>query len=74
MAENAPTTGDVVESNRVFLSPQQVADIVGLNDAVIRRAIDRGDLRAHKLCGKLRIRSGDFEDWLDRCLVRTYDP
>jgi excisionase family DNA binding protein len=74
MPESAPTTGDVAEPDRLFLSPQQVADIVGLHPAVIRRAIDRGELRGYKLCSKLRISRQDLAHWLDRSLVRTYDP
>lgn len=54
-----------------FHSPADIAAIVGLNVAVVRRAIGRGELRAYKICGKLRICRSDFDEWLDRCLVRT---
>ena len=55
---------------REFLSPQEVAQITGLHVAVVRRAVERGELRAHKLCSRLRIRREDFDDWLERSLVR----
>ena len=53
-----------------FLSPRDVADITGLHVAVVRRAIERGELRAHKLCSRLRIRQEDFEIWLDSNIVQ----
>jgi excisionase family DNA binding protein len=49
---------------KAFYSPQEVAELVGLHAAVIRRAIDRSELRASKLCGKWRIRREDFEAWI----------
>lgn len=54
---------------REFLSPREVAEITGLHVAVVRRAVERGELRAHKLCSRLRIRRDDFEDWLEENLV-----
>jgi excisionase family DNA binding protein len=73
-AQTAPAGGGVPGTERRFLSPQEIADIVGLHPAVIRRVIDRGELRGHKLCGKWRVRRDEFDEWLDRNLVRTYDP
>lgn len=57
-----------------FVSPQELADIVQLHPAVIRRAIARGELRAYKLCSKIRIRRDDVTDWLERSAVPTYEP
>jgi excisionase family DNA binding protein len=53
-----------------FLSPRDIANTTGLHVAVIRRAIERGELRAHKLCSRIRVRRTDFECWLERSLVR----
>ena len=52
-----------------FLSPRQIADLTGLHVVVVRRAIDRGELRAHKLCSRLRIRREDFEAWVEQSRV-----
>lgn len=57
--------------SKEFYSPQEISDMVDLHVAVIRRAVDRGELRAYKICGKLRISRPDYEAWLDLCLVRT---
>jgi excisionase family DNA binding protein len=60
----------VHSSSPSFLTPRDVAKITGLHVAVIRRAIDRGELRAHKLCSRLRIRQEDFEIWLHSNIVQ----
>jgi excisionase family DNA binding protein len=49
-----------------LLSPQQVADLTGLNVEVLRRAIRCGELRASKLCSRLRVHYDDYEAWLER--------
>jgi excisionase family DNA binding protein len=53
-----------------FLSPRDIAEVTGLHVAVIRRAIERGEIRAHKLCSRIRVRRTEFESWLERSLVR----
>jgi len=52
-----------------FLTPQEVAQITGLHVAVVRRAIERGDLKASKLCSRLRIRRADFDAWVEQNVV-----
>jgi excisionase family DNA binding protein len=47
-----------------LLSVDQAAALVGLKHVAIRRAIQRGELRAYKLCGRIRIRRADLADWL----------
>jgi excisionase family DNA binding protein len=47
-----------------LLSVAQVAHTTGLSDRAIYRAIERGDLRASKLCHRLRIRPADVESWI----------
>lgn len=46
------------------LSPQQVADAYGLSRQAIYRAIDRGELSASKLCGRIRIAPGALAEWI----------
>jgi excisionase family DNA binding protein len=65
-----PEALDAVPPGARFLTPREVAEITGLHVAVVRRAVDRGELRAHKLCSRLRIRQEDFQDWLERNIVR----
>lgn len=52
-----------------FLTPRDVAEITGLHVAVVRRAIERGELRAFKLCSRLRIRRQDFDAWVEQNVV-----
>src|SRR3954465_13321944 len=47
-----------------FLTPREIATITGLHVAVVRRGIGRGELRAHKLCSRLRVRREDFDAWI----------
>jgi excisionase family DNA binding protein len=47
-----------------YLSTRQAADQIGLNVAVIRRAIGDGELVATKPRGRLRIEQSDFDAWL----------
>ena len=56
-------------SSERFLTPSEVAEITGLHVAVVRRAIDRGDLKASKLCSRLRIRRADFNAWVEQNVV-----
>lgn len=46
------------------LSPRQVADAYGLSRQAIYRAIDRGELSASKLCGRIRISPGAVAEWV----------
>jgi excisionase family DNA binding protein len=44
----------------MFLRPAEAADLAGLSTRAIYRAIERGDLRAARLCSRLRIAREDF--------------
>lgn len=46
------------------LSPRQVGDAYGLSRQAIYRAIDRGELSASKLCGRIRISPGAVAEWI----------
>jgi excisionase family DNA binding protein len=61
MSENgSPTT---------LLSVDQVAAHCGLSHHAIYRAIERGELRASRLCGRLRIAPKDLETWITSSVV-----
>jgi excisionase family DNA binding protein len=48
-----------------LLTPAEVGDRVGLKRDAIYRAIERGDLQATKLCGRLRVRSEWVDEWIN---------
>lgn len=52
-----------------FKSPKEIARLCGLSPRAIYRAISRGELRATRLCGRLRCRTADVEEWIERNLV-----
>jgi len=54
-----------------FLRPAEAAELTGLSTRAIYRAIERGELRATRLCSRLRIPRDAFEDWVDACAVRA---
>jgi len=49
-----------------MLSPAQVARLTNLSRAAVYRAIDRGDLRASRLCGRLRVDPEELQAWKRR--------
>jgi len=48
-----------------LLSPEEVARACGLSRRAVYRAIARGELRATRLCNRLRIRPAEFEKWIE---------
>lgn len=52
-----------------LLSPEQVARICGLSRRAVYRAIARGDLRAARLCNRLRVRSEDLDRWVSESIM-----
>jgi excisionase family DNA binding protein len=48
-----------------LLSPEEVAAACGLSRRAIYRAIGRGELRAARLCHRLRVSPADLERWMD---------
>ena len=54
-----------------FLRPDEAAALAGLSKRAIYRAIERGELRAARLCSRLRIPQAAFDDWVERCAVRA---
>jgi excisionase family DNA binding protein len=47
--------------------------LAGLSKRATYRAIERGDLRAARLCSRVRIPQAAFDDWVERCAVRAVD-
>jgi len=54
---------DHIEIERL-LSPEDVARVCGLSRRAVYRAIARGELRAARLCHRLRIHPAELEGWI----------
>jgi excisionase family DNA binding protein len=48
-----------------LLSPEQVARRCGLSRRAVYRAIERGELRASRLCSRIRIKPGEVDAWVE---------
>jgi len=57
-------------STSAMLSPAQVAGLTNLSRAAVYRAIERGELQASRLCGRLRVDSAELEAWKARSAVQ----
>lgn len=51
--------------DRRLLRPDEVAAICGLSRKAVYRAIERGELRASKLCSRLRITAEELDRWIE---------
>lgn len=49
-----------------FMSKVEAGELVGLSAKTIEREISRHNLRAFKLAGRVRIRSTDLAEWIDK--------
>jgi excisionase family DNA binding protein len=58
-------SSDSGSSAPLLLTPENVANACGLSRRAVYRAIERGELRAIRLCSRLRIRAEDLDAWLD---------
>ncbi len=54
-----------------LLSPQKVADLCGLSYHTIWRAVKRGDLKATRLNGRIKIPQWALEEWIDVNMIET---
>ena len=54
-----------------FRTPEQIAQRTGLSRKAIYRAIDRGELTAYRLCGRLRIHPNDEHAWIEQNRVNA---
>jgi excisionase family DNA binding protein len=53
-----------LETERL-LCPREVADATRLSYHAVLRAIHRGELRAFRLCQRIRLRPSDVQEWID---------
>jgi excisionase family DNA binding protein len=58
-------------SQSPLLTLPEVVERVRLSPWAVRRAIDRGDLRAYRPCGRIRIAETDLMDWLESTAAST---
>ncbi len=49
--------------------PKEAALLAGLSVRAIYRAIHRGELRAVRLCSRIRIPRAAFEEWIEHSAV-----
>ena len=61
-------------SDQQFLRPAEAAALTGLSTRSIYSAIARGELRASKLCSRLRITVEAFDEWVAACAVQPDTP
>jgi excisionase family DNA binding protein len=52
-------------------SPTEASEITGFHRQVIYRAVRRGELHAFRICGRIRIKAGDLEAWIEREPVQS---
>jgi excisionase family DNA binding protein len=59
----------MADPQRVLLTVRDVAEVTGLSDKAIYHAVARGELRAIRVCSRIRIPQEWFDEWLDRAVV-----
>ncbi|MEX2448771.1 MAG: helix-turn-helix domain-containing protein [Solirubrobacterales bacterium] len=52
-----------------LLSPEDVARACGLSRRAVYRAIARGELRAARLCNRLRVQPAELERWIGERMI-----
>jgi excisionase family DNA binding protein len=57
-----------------LLSPEDVAHVCGLSRRAVYRAIARGELRAARLCHRLRVRPEELERWIGAQTLAAESP
>src|SRR4051812_45599508 len=67
-ADPAPSPA-TAEPQRTLLTVREVAQITGLSGTSIYNAVARGELRAIRVCSRIRIPQEWFDEWLDRAVV-----
>lgn len=60
----APAPRPAPPAEERLLTIPEVAETCRLSEKAIRRAIERGQLKAFKLCNRIRISHGDMRDWI----------
>ena len=57
-----------------LLTVADVADLTGLSESAIYRAVANGELSASRLRGRLRVLLSDLETWIEVNRVQPVDP
>jgi len=70
--QNGPAEAVEKTAPKEFLSVKEAAEIVGLSEKAIRRAIDDGELPASKPRGRIRIKRTDLDAWIEASRVEPY--
>ena len=60
--------------DRRLLAPEDVAEMCGLSRKAVYRAIERGELKASRLCSRLRIVPEDVDRWIEANRVERPTP
>jgi excisionase family DNA binding protein len=61
--------GRATDEDQRLLSPEDVARVCGLSRRAVYRAIARGELRAARLCNRLRVQPAELERWVGERMV-----
>jgi excisionase family DNA binding protein len=56
------------------MSVREIAERISIDHQAVRRSINRGELSAYKLCGRLRVYESDFEAWHEDCRLSKARP
>lgn len=56
-----------------YLTPREAADRLLISERAVRNAISRGELRAVKVCRRVRIAEHDYEAWVAAALINPVD-
>ena len=62
------------DSSSVLLTVAEAAALAGFSNRAIYRAISRGELRAVRVCSRLRIPRRWFDEWIERSVVEPERP
>lgn len=71
--QGAATVTSRPDEDTSLLRVDEVAARCRLSVKAIRNAIHRGELRASKLCGRVRVDPLDLQAWLDANAIRPDD-
>lgn len=61
--------GRATDGDQRLLSPEEVARVCGLSRRAVYRAIARGELRAARLCNRLRVQPAELDRWVGERMV-----
>jgi excisionase family DNA binding protein len=56
-----------------YLTPRDAAERLLISERAVRNAISRGELRAVKVCRRVRIAEEDYDAWVAAALITPVD-